>query len=409
MAPNQGNAKDDKGGEIALVFLLGAGLCGWLVVLIFSLQGTDKLRLIGVGSMVAGASALVGAFLGLLFGVPKTLQAERAESGKGPSSADDRDRSNVRPNTNLEQISDWLTKILVGAGLTQLNQICNWVRDLGQGLAKGFLSENGDPSPLAAGSFGLTAAGAFASSTVVYFVVDGFFIAFLWARLYLGTLMNRADAQSLYALAERTQANVNELSTQIQEVKEQSELDAKAFALVIKQLNPSIGPAPDFKDLNDAIRNASQPTKARIFYQAEEVRRNNWKEQANKPTMERTIPIFRALVACDPDNQFHANHAQLGFALKELEQPNFKEAISELTKAIEIRGLGRDHDFEIYEFNRANAMILDDQDFKDGRPSAPDVRRQIIQDLEIASGRGYVAKMIGRDESIGRWRALNPE
>ena len=54
--------------------------------------------------LVAGSSVAVGATIGFLFGFPKS-----ARTGEDM----------VRPSTNLEEISDWLTKVIVGATLTQ--------------------------------------------------------------------------------------------------------------------------------------------------------------------------------------------------------------------------------------------------------------------------------------------------
>jgi hypothetical protein len=65
----------------------------------------------GCGLGVAAAAAAVGAFLGFLFGIPTGLQ-EKALGLDEP----------YGPNTNLEQISDWLTKILVGVGLVELGR-----------------------------------------------------------------------------------------------------------------------------------------------------------------------------------------------------------------------------------------------------------------------------------------------
>ncbi|MDQ2643463.1 MAG: hypothetical protein M3020_06600 [Myxococcota bacterium] len=83
------------------------------------------------GVLVSGAAALVGILLGFLFGIPRTTVAERAPNpvtdppgGREPVPAGTSPLSApYSVNTNLEQISDWLTKILVGVGLTQLNEI----------------------------------------------------------------------------------------------------------------------------------------------------------------------------------------------------------------------------------------------------------------------------------------------
>ena len=55
-----------------------------------------------------------GSLLGIVFGIPRSasqIHFTRPED----------DRPEFQANTNMEQISDWLTKILVGAGLVDLN------------------------------------------------------------------------------------------------------------------------------------------------------------------------------------------------------------------------------------------------------------------------------------------------
>jgi hypothetical protein len=67
-------------------------------------------RALGYGTLVAGvagASFISGVLLGLLFGFRPTPQSSTDQSSKA-----------VRhPYINLEEIADWLTKIILGAGL----------------------------------------------------------------------------------------------------------------------------------------------------------------------------------------------------------------------------------------------------------------------------------------------------
>lgn len=74
-------------------------------------------------------------------------------------------------NTNLEQISDWLTKILVGVGLVQLGSIVDSLGDLADYIAEAL---GGGP-----------AGAPFALALVMYFTVAGFLVAYLWTRLNL--------------------------------------------------------------------------------------------------------------------------------------------------------------------------------------------------------------------------------
>src|SRR5690348_5138906 len=72
------------------------------------------------------ATAVLALILGLIFGVPRA----RSEFIAGAS-------ERYASNSNLEQISDWLTKLLVGAGLVQLTSTPGRLRDLGEYLGSG--------------------------------------------------------------------------------------------------------------------------------------------------------------------------------------------------------------------------------------------------------------------------------
>jgi hypothetical protein len=109
----------------------------------------------------AAASLIVGALVGFLFGFPRTSE--------NPGST-----SLLTTNTNLDQISDWLTKILVGLGLVQFGKIIHGINDLATSLAPG-LGEGSGAQPFA---FGL----------LVYAAVDGFLLGYLWARTVASSL-----------------------------------------------------------------------------------------------------------------------------------------------------------------------------------------------------------------------------
>ena len=42
------------------------------------------------------------------------------------------DQPSYLPNTNLETISDWLTKVIVGVGLVEIREVIAWVSEVGQ-------------------------------------------------------------------------------------------------------------------------------------------------------------------------------------------------------------------------------------------------------------------------------------
>ena len=142
----------------------------------------------GVCSMVAGASLGIGSLLGFLFGIPRSLVNNREEGNaqgnpeESPVNTGNRSlhpiSKHYSPNTNLEQISDWLTKILVGVGLTQLVNAWDYLSMLANNAASGM----GDP-----------ATPIFAISLILYYALCGFLFGYIWTRLKLAGAFLRAD------------------------------------------------------------------------------------------------------------------------------------------------------------------------------------------------------------------------
>lgn len=146
--------------------LPGVGLLG---LALFSLGRPHPWQALGGGLVVACAATLVGGALGFLFGVPRV----RANA------ADTEPHGSYVPNTNLEQVSDWLTKVLLGVGLTQLGSIGERLDQLGSTLAP-VLGGGADASP-------------FAAALVLYFVLLGFLAGWLLTRLALPRVLSDAD------------------------------------------------------------------------------------------------------------------------------------------------------------------------------------------------------------------------
>lgn len=114
--------------------------------------------------------------IGFLFGIPRVLQGE-----------DKTAKYAQRVNTNLEQISDWLTKIIVGLGLVQLQAVPEHLGKAATWMAQSFAPGGGATAPADAVSF----AGAF----IIYFSVLGFFSGYLSTRLFLALAFFRADLE----------------------------------------------------------------------------------------------------------------------------------------------------------------------------------------------------------------------
>jgi CheY-like chemotaxis protein len=123
------------------------------------------------------AAAAVTIIVGLIFGVPRA----RAEFVQGAS-------ERYASNSNLEQISDWLTKLLVGAGLVELTNVPGGVASLGAYLGDGMKIPN---------------AAACSVAAVFYGAGVGFVAGYLWSRLRMRMFLEASDQLAAYVSTTR--------------------------------------------------------------------------------------------------------------------------------------------------------------------------------------------------------------
>lgn len=343
--------------------------------------------------LVAGASLLVGGALGFLFGVPRAVQRQEAPATSVGSAERERQETptpvRYGANTNLEEISDWLTKILVGVGLTQLRAIPEAVASLGQYVAPRLGTDPANE--------------VFAICVMLYFAIAGFLFAYLWARLFLMKALQWAEGQSIGAVRQEL-AQLGERTTkELQELRDQSTRDAEALMLVQRQLTAVSSPTPEA--LTEALRTASRLVRSQAGQQAQVQRASSWREQ--KERMEQTIPVFQALIACDAEGRDHANRAQLGFALKDQREPAWSEAERLLSEAINIRGSWRSRGSLLYEFNRAVCRVHLDEAFAQGKPANDPKRAAILRDLRAACTVAPLRRIVAGEPTILGWLSAN--
>jgi len=167
------------------VFIGGVLLLGSGAMVSYTYAAQAGLR--GAAAVMwALALAVVGGLVGFLFGIPKVLQAGRpqalptAAAASGPAADGGSTGYEQRVNTNLEDISDWLTKIVVGLGLVNLKTIVPQLDGLAARVGR---SLNGGAEGHE--SFGL--------ALVLFFIIGGFLFTYLLTRLYLQGALVRAE------------------------------------------------------------------------------------------------------------------------------------------------------------------------------------------------------------------------
>jgi hypothetical protein len=125
-----------------------------------------------------------GFFGGFLFGIPRVLQ-DNAPVPEATNASTDQPYAQ-RVNTNLEQISDWLTKIIVGLGLVELRAVPDHLYKaavwMGQSLG---LKPNDDTIA------------SFSCAFIIYFTIVGFLAGYLITRLFLAGAFWRADRRQI--------------------------------------------------------------------------------------------------------------------------------------------------------------------------------------------------------------------
>jgi len=225
--------------KIGLGSVLGAGLLG---LALYSAASEDRLAALGGGLMVAATFAVAGGGLGFLFGIPRLLTSGAAAH---PTDQSATSTASYAPNTNLEQVSDWLTKILLGAGLTQIGSLPHRLRQLGDALA-----------PVVGGDEG---AAGFAAALAVYFSVLGFLAGWLLTRLLLARALSAADRQTLADSVSQTAIAAGSLEFSSAEVRKlfdtgveglrvqalallQGRPDAENVDLIVKAIDRHLSP-----------------------------------------------------------------------------------------------------------------------------------------------------------------------
>lgn len=168
-----------------------------------------------------------GAILGLLFGIPRYAKVDGVESA-------------VAPNNNLEQISDWLTKMIVGIGLVEFNQIIAKVKTLALQVSEAI-----------GGCDGFQCADNYSLGLAVigFFTAAGFLMMYLWARVYLlldvGSVQDKISRDAI-ALKDFLADPSRVQGTQRQKnVGEKAKAASEAMNL---RAGDEIAPGPDIED-----------------------------------------------------------------------------------------------------------------------------------------------------------------
>ena len=158
---------------------IGVVVFSYLYLFILIIQLTQCHR---VAALLTSLSfSAIGGLLGFLFGVPRAPQNDALKNGRSQEGAPTGPGVQLAVNTNLEQISDWLTKLLVGLGLVELREIPALLRRMTALIAPVLCVDSRQPAEV------LSLAIILSSS------IFGFSFAYMATRLYLARAFKQAD------------------------------------------------------------------------------------------------------------------------------------------------------------------------------------------------------------------------
>lgn len=198
------------------------------------------------------------------------------------------------------------------------------------------------------------------------------------------------------------------LSMEVTDDTPQLKIHENAFVLTCRQLDDNVGRGQvEIAMLQASVRRASGLVRETIFGLADRVRRENW--AVNKRLMERTIPIFEALVRSDP--AWYAPHGSLGYALAARTVPEWRAAKESLDRAVELRGDGV-YEGRFYNYVRAQCAVYLDPGYGSGQPADSATRSHIHELVRFASrdlGSDWEDVLSTPDaEALRKWLLINP-
>jgi hypothetical protein len=186
----------------------------------------DLAQFILWSGLTALAAWLSGAMLGMLFGLPSVREVRIADGGAGAGSLA---ATGYQESTNLEQVADWVTKILIGLTLTQYSF---WEAAFSRAFTQAGRLMLGDPG----------AGPASATIIAAAFAMDGFLIAYLAMRRYFIREMvaGRGEAQEQLdeLMREKAAAGLLQQQASVTAAPAQLASDARSMAAKAVQLQP---------------------------------------------------------------------------------------------------------------------------------------------------------------------------
>jgi hypothetical protein len=183
----------------AISWLVAISILIFLLLMIF--LTCNKISGIITFLSVACASTVGGAAMGFLFGLPRAEKYRFINTGTVAHNAKN---YSYADNTNLEEVSDWITKIIVGLTLVKFNTIIGWLNQSAISIQNVF-TEGCGATHLNFYVFGYT--------IIIFYFFVGSGICYLWARTNLSIIFTKFKKEQ-----EKLNAKQTALISQIQAI-----------------------------------------------------------------------------------------------------------------------------------------------------------------------------------------------
>jgi hypothetical protein len=158
------------------------GGTAWIVVYSFSTPGPHWTYL-GVGVLTSLATFVAGCFIGFLLGIPRAVSS--GELRQNQSAAAAAGSSGLGASSNLAEISDWLTKLVLGAGLVELTRLGGPVSRLIDNVAAGLYTSGASAASVETAK---VMAGAIIFGYVIMGLLDGYIVTTTWYQAKIDAL-----------------------------------------------------------------------------------------------------------------------------------------------------------------------------------------------------------------------------
>ncbi len=234
-------------------------------------------RAAGVVLLAGLAAWMCGSLLGFLFGIPRVLASEKASAAASspppapasqpPTPAPAPGSSAAQPapapgavppaqsaptpaqpllktNSNLEEVSDWLTKIIVGAGLIEIHKVADVFAGF-QTFLEPYVSKDDKVTPIVASIY------------VVFMLLAGFMWMYLETRIVLSRIF-----AGLEGMLRNTLEKAQDDLASAQKRKEEAQQDASTFDTALKDLLQASVPTGALAKAATSLKEAAKTERA---------------------------------------------------------------------------------------------------------------------------------------------------